>query len=65
MIKVHPLGTWCWYYTKLGRAKAKILVEYVHIGGKQHKEELALIELKTKKNKIEQKTVPLEQIEII
>ena len=65
MIKVHPLNTMCWYYTKLGRAKARLVVEYVQIGGKKHREKLALIEINLSGNKVEQKTVPMSDIEII
>ena len=65
MIKVHPLNTKCWYYTDLGRVKATILAEYVQIGGKKHKEKLALIQIKLNNNKFEQKTVSKNDIELI
>lgn len=65
MIDVHPLDTYCWYYTELGRVKAKLIAEYIHIGGKSHKQKLALIQIKLNNNKFEQKTVPINDIELI
>ena len=51
---------YCWLYTKWGRKKAQVLIEYTHIGGKDHKKKIAILLLEDRKIPIKERNISAE-----
>ena len=51
---------YCWLYTKWGRKKAQVLIEYVHIGGKDHKKRIAVLLLQDRKLPLKERNISAE-----
>ena len=46
---VPPPHRYCWVYTKWGRKKARVLIEYLQIGGEKHGESRVAVVLQDAK----------------
>ncbi len=51
---------YCWLYTKWGRKKAEVLMEYIHIGGKDHRKKIAILLLEDRKIPIKERNISVE-----
>ena len=61
MLHVPPPHQYCWVYTKWGRKKARVIMEYLQIGGEHHGQTRVAIVLQDRKLKLSSRNISVKQ----
>ena len=64
MIRSQPPYKYCWVYTKWGRKKARVIMEFLEIGGEDHGKTFVIVILQDQKLTMFEKNISVERKDI-